>query len=163
MASAAAEGVHRIVVRLENSTIRGTVPINDLGSIEQLLRNDVRTSLSTITLDLVDTGERQEVPTHDAKAVFFVKTFDGDVRHKALHFHENAPIVPGLWVRVYFNDGEMIEGIISNTRDFVLEEGFFLIPTDPNGNNRLAFINKAGLKDFHVLGMRNFPKNLHTL
>lgn len=163
MASAAAEGVHRVVVRLEDSTVRGTIPINELGSIEQLLRNEPQAPLSTITLDLIDTGERKEIPTSDAKAVFFVKTFDGDVRHKALHFHENAPIVPGLWVRVYFYDGEMIEGIISNTSDFVLSEGFFLIPTDPNGNNRLAYVNKAGLKDFHVLGMRNLPKNLHQL
>ncbi len=49
---------------------------------------------------------------------------------------------------VYFYDGEMIEGIISNTRDFVLEDGFFLIPTDPNGNNRLAYVNKGGSRIF---------------
>jgi hypothetical protein len=104
----------------------------------------------------------QDVPTKDAKAVFFVKTFDGDLRHRALHFHEHAPIVPGLWVRVYFYDGEMIEGIISNTRDFVLEKGFFLRPTDPNGNNKLVYVLKGGLKDFHVLGMR-YPSKVSTL
>ncbi len=68
----------------------------------------------------------EEVPTKDAKAVFFVKTFDGDLRHRALHFHEHAPIVPGLWVRVYFYDNEMIEGIISNTRRFCA--GAWLFP-----------------------------------
>jgi len=51
----------------------------------------------------------------------------------------------------------MIEGIIGNTKDFVLESGFFLRPTDPNGNNRLVYVLKGGLKDFHVLGMRNQP------
>lgn len=163
MAAADAEGVYRVVVRFEDHTVRGTAEIGELGSIEQLLHDEERSPLETIKLKLVDTGEEQEIPTLNAKAVFFVKTFSGDDRHKALHFHENAPIVPGLWVRVYFYDGEMIEGIISNTRDFVLENGFFLIPTDPNGNNRLAYINKSGLKDFHVLGMRNMPKNLHKL
>lgn len=163
MAAAAAEGVHRVVVRFEDRTVRGTVQMDEFGSIEQLLLNDPRLPLETIKLTLCDTGEVEELSTRTAKAVFFVKTFDGDLRHKALHFHENAPIVPGLWVRVYFYDGEMIEGIISNTRDFVLEDGFFLIPTDPNGNNRLAYVNKGGLKDFHVLGMRNMPKNLHKL
>lgn len=163
MAAAAAEGVHRVVVRFEDRTVRGTVEISELGSIEQLLHNDPHSPLDRIKLTLVDTGEIEEFPTRDAKAVFFVKTFSGDLRHKALHFHENSPIVPGLWVRIYFYDGEMIEGIISNTRDFVLEDGFFLIPTDPNGNNRLAYVNKSGLKDFHVLGMRNMPKNLHKL
>jgi hypothetical protein len=137
--------------------------MSELGPIDQLLRNDPHAPLDTIRLCLIDTGEEEEIPTQDAKAVFFVKTFDGDLRHNALHFHSNAPIIPGLWVRVQFHDGEMIEGIISNTRDFVLEPGFFLIPTDPNGNNRLAYVNKSGLKDFHVLGMRNPPKNLHNL
>jgi hypothetical protein len=163
MAAAAAEGVYRVVVRFEDHTVRGTASISELGTIEQLLHNEAQSPLETIKLNLVETGEEKEIPTQDAKAVFFVKTFNGDLRHKALHFHENAPIVPGLWVRVYFHDGEMIEGIISNTRDFVLESGFFLIPTDPNGNNRLAYVNKSGLKDFHVLGMRNMPKNLHRL
>jgi len=163
VAAASAEGVYRVVIRFEDRTIRGTALIDELGPIEQLLRNDPHAPLDTLRLRLIDSGEIEEVPTRDAKAVFFVKTFDGDIRHKALHFHENAPIVPGLWVRVHFYDNEMIEGIISNTRDFVLEDGFFLIPTDPNGNNRLVYVNKSGLKDFHILGMRNPPKNLHKL
>ena len=153
-------GTYRVVIRYEDRAVRGFVEESELGSIEQLLRNDPQYPLDSIRLKLVDSETVEEVPTKDAKAVFFVKTFDGDLRHRALHFHENAPIVPGLWVRVYFYDGEMIEGIISNTRDFVLEDGFFMRPTDPNGNNRLVHILKGGLKDFHVLGMRNPSKNL---
>ena len=151
---------YRVVVRYENRAVRGFAEVDELGSIDQLLRNDAQYPLDSIRLRLLDSETVEEVPTKDAKAVFFVKTFDGDVRHNALHFHEHAPIVPGLWVRVYFLDGEMIEGIISNTRDFVLEDGFFLRPTDPNGNNKLVYVLKGGLKDFHVLGMRNPPKNL---
>jgi hypothetical protein len=151
---------YRIVIRYENHAVRGLVEPSELGSIEQLLRNDPMYPLDSIRLTLLESGAVEDVSTKDAKAVFFVKTFDGDLRHRALHFHEHAPTVPGLWVRVYFYDGEMIEGIISNTKDFVLETGFFLRPTDPNGNNRLVYVLKAGLKDFHVLGMRNFSKNL---
>jgi hypothetical protein len=152
--------MYRVVVRYEDRAVRGYAGVEELGSIEQLLRNDSRYPIDSIRLKLVDSGLVEEVPTKDAKAVFFVKTFDGDLRHRALHFHEHAPVVPGLWVRVKFHDGELIEGIISNTRDFVLESGFFMMPTDPNGNNRLVYILKGGLKDFHVLGMRNFSKNL---
>jgi hypothetical protein len=151
---------YRVVIRYENHAVRGLAEPSELGSIEQLLRNDPVYPLDSIRLKLLDSEAVEEVSTKDAKAVFFVKTFDGDLRHRALHFHEHAPIVTGLWVRVYFYDGEMIEGIISNTRDFVLETGFFLRPTDPNGNNRLVYVLKAGLKDFHVLGMRNPSKNL---
>jgi hypothetical protein len=163
VAAATSEGVYRVVVRFEDRIVRGTVKLEDLGSIEQLLQNDPHSPLDIMRLKLIDTGEVEEISTHQAKAVFFVKTFDGDLRHKALHFHLNVPVVPGLWVRICFTDGEMIEGIISNTSDYVLEDGFFIIPTDPNGNNRLVYVNKRGLKDFHVLGMRNPPKNLHKL
>lgn len=149
-----------MVIRYENHAVRGFVEAGELGSVEELLRNDIQHPLDSIRLRLLDSEEIEDVPTKDAKAVFFVKTFDGDLRHRALHFHEHAPIVPGLWVRVYFYDNEMIEGLISNTKDFVLEKGFFLMPTDPNGNNKLVYVLKGGLKDFHVLGMRNQPKFL---
>jgi len=154
------QDAYRVIIRFEARAVRGVVEPHELGSIEQLLRNDPMYPLDSIRIKLIDTGMVEDVSTKDAKAVFFVKTFDGDLRHRALHFHEHAPLVQGLWVRVYFYDGEMIEGIISNTKDFVLETGFFLRPTDPNGNNRLVYVLKAGLKDFHVLGMRNFSKNL---
>jgi hypothetical protein len=149
---------YRIVIRFENHAVRGLIEPSELGSIDQLLRNNPVYPLDSIRLRVLEKDVVEEVATKDAKAVFFVKTFDGDLRHRALHFHEHAPVVQGLWVRVYFYDGEMIEGIISNTRDFVLESGFFLKPTDPNGNNRLVYILKGGLKDFHVLGMRNVSK-----
>jgi hypothetical protein len=153
---------YRVVVRYERHAVRGVVAQDELGSIDQLLRNEPVYPLDSIRLKLLDSEAVEDVPTKDAKAVFFVKTFDGDLRHRALHFHEHAPIVPGLWVRVYFYDGEMIEGIISNTRDFVLESGFFLRPTDPNGNNKLVYVLKGGLKDFHVLGMR-YPSKTSSL
>jgi len=149
-----------VIIRYEDHTVRGLADASELGSIEELLRNGHPSPLDSIRLRRLDTDRVEDVPTKSAKAVFFVKTFDGDGSHRALHFHENAPIIPGLWVRVCFYDNEMIEGIISNTRDFVLEEGFFLMPTDPNGNNRLVYVQKRGLKDFHVLGIRNLPKNL---
>ena len=149
-----------MVVRYESHAVRGFVEAEELGSIEQLLRNSPLYPLDSIRVKVLETGKTQSLPTKDAKAVFFVKTFDGDLRHRALHFHEHAPVVAGLWVRVYFHDGEMIEGIISNTRDYVLEDGFFMMPTDPNGNNKLVYVLKGGLKDFQVLGMRNPPKSL---
>ena len=152
-------GMHKIVIRYEDRAVRGFAEEKELGTISQLLRNDSQNAIDSIRLRILDSDDVEEVPTKDAKAVFFVKTFDGDLRHRALHFHEHAPVVEGLWVRVFFYDGEMIEGIISNTGEFVLDAGFFLRPTDPNGNNRLVYGLKGGVKDFHVLGMRNFSKN----
>src|SRR5580704_16113854 len=149
---------YRVVIRYENHAVRGLAEPSELGSIDQLLRNDPVYPLDSIRLKLLDSQTVEDVSTKDAKAVFFVKTFDGDLRHRALHFHEHAPIVAGLWVRVYFQDNEVIEGIIRNSGDFVLEHGFFMMPTDPNGNNQLIYVLKDRLKDFHVLGMRNHAK-----
>jgi hypothetical protein len=149
---------YQVVIRYEDHAVRGFVDANELGSLEQLLKNEPQVGLDTIRLKRVGSDAVEEVPTRNAKAVFFVKTFDGDLRHRALHFHENAPIVQGLWVRVTFADGETVEGIIRNGRDYVLEHGFVMMPTDPNGNNRLIYVLKDRLKDFNVLGMRNAPR-----
>jgi hypothetical protein len=152
---------HKIVVRYEDRAVRGFAEVTDLGSVEQLLNSAQQYPLESIRLRLLDSQAIEQVPTKDAKAVFFVKTFEGDLKHRALHFHEHAPVMQGLWVRVYFHDNEMIEGIVANTSDFVLQDGFFLMPTDPNGNNKLVYVLKGGLKDFHVLGLRNPSKSLH--
>lgn len=156
-----ATNTHRIVVRYEDRTVRGFAEITDLGSVDELLHGAQDSPLNSIRLRLLDSQVVEEVPTKDAKAVFFVKTFEGDLKHRALHFHGHAPVLEGLWVRVYFHDGEMIEGIVSNNSDFVLQDGFFLMPTDPNGNNKLVYVLKGRLKDFHVLGLRNPSKSLH--
>ncbi len=153
-----AEETYRLVIRYEDHAVRGLAQAKDLGTMDQLLRSDPQASLDSIRLKLINSEEFVSVPTKNAKAVFFVKTFDGDLKHRALHFHEHAPIVSGLWVRVCFQDNEVIEGIIRNSGDFVLEHGFFMMPTDPNGNNQLIYVLKDRLKDFHVLGMRNHAR-----
>jgi hypothetical protein len=156
-----ATDTHRIVIRYEDRAIRGFASAHELGTVEQLLHGFQQDHLNAIRLRLLDSETVEDVPTKDAKAIFFVKTFEGDLKHRALHFHEHAPVTQGLWVRVYFHDSEMIEGIVSNTSDFVLRDGFFMMPTDPNGNNKLVYVLKGRLKDFHVLGLRNPSKSLH--
>ena len=138
--------------------MRGFVEEKQLGSMQQLLRNEPQSSLDRLDIRPTLSSDIETISTEKAKAVFFVRTFDGDTSHRALHFHEHAPIIPGLWVRITFHDGEVIEGIINNAGDHVLDRGFFMKPTDPNGNNQLIYVLKDRLQDFHVLGMRNSPK-----
>src|SRR3981189_589441 len=107
---------YRVVIRYENHAVRGLAEPSELGSIDQLLRNDPVYPLDSIRLKLLDSEAVEDVSTKDAKAVFFVKTFDGDLRHRALHFHEHAPIVAGFWVRGDFLGGRGCGGIIKKTR-----------------------------------------------
>ncbi len=144
-----------MVVRFVDHAVRGYASAAELGSVEQMVRAGSRSSLKAIRLTPVEGGAARDVSVEDAKAIFFVSTFDGDTRHEALHFHQHAPILPGLWVRVRFQDGEEIEGFISNTEEYVLGNGFFMLPTDPDGNNRLIYVVKSRLKGFNVLGIRN--------
>jgi hypothetical protein len=67
-----------------------------------------------------------------------------------------APTIRDLWVRLEFLDGEMIEGIVQNSVHCLIDDGFFLIPTDPGSNNKLLYVLKSALKEYRVLGMRNF-------
>jgi hypothetical protein len=64
------------------------------------------------------------------------------------------PIVHGIWVRVEFLDGEVMEGIVHNTLRFLVDPGFFLIPSDTDSNNRLVYVMKSWLRDHRVLGVR---------
>ena len=150
--------MYRLVIRFEDHALRGFARASDLGTVEQLLRNDLQKPLDSIRITVEGSGVTREVDLAGAKAVFFVTTFDGDTHHNALHFHENAPVKEGLWIRVRFHDNEQIEGIISNSHDFVLGPGFFMMPTDPDGNNKLIYVLKSRLTGFHVLGLRNAPR-----
>jgi hypothetical protein len=49
----------------------------------------------------------------------------------------------------------VIEGIVHNSIRYLLDPGFFLVPTHPGSNNRLIYISKSQLADHRVLGTRN--------
>jgi hypothetical protein len=104
----------------------------------------------------------EEVPLDGAKAIFFVKTFEGK-SHDDLRFHDHLPAPDCLWVRATFHDGEVIEGLIANNPTYVLHPGFYMSPIDPEGNNWLIYVLKNKLKNFQVLGLRPAPKNMPRL
>ena len=108
---------YRVVIRYENHAVRGLAEASELGSIDQLLRNDPMYPLDSIRLKVLDSEKVEDVSTKDAKAVFFVKTFDGDLRHRALHFHEHEfisehDLTGRMHVRperIHLNDIEIVE------------------------------------------------------
>src|ERR1700709_574361 len=63
---------YRVVVRYENHAVRGLAELSELGSIDQLLRNDPVYPLDSIRLKLLDSEAGESVSTKDAKAAFFV-------------------------------------------------------------------------------------------
>jgi hypothetical protein len=100
------------------------------------------------------TEEPIHVPKSEIKALFFVRKFSGNKDYSEVKFFESQPPIDGLWVRLHFSDNEAIEGIVANSMNFLVEDGFYLKPPDPNSNNRLMYVVKSALKEFTVLGVQ---------
>ncbi len=106
------------------------------------------------------TEEQISIPKRETKALFFVRKFSGNKEYTEVKFFESQPRIDGLWVRLKFHDNETIEGIVSNSIRFLVDDGFFLRPPDPNSNNRLMYVLKVALKDFTVLGVQYSKGNI---
>lgn len=106
-----------------------------------------------------ESSERQKIGFDELKAIFFVRTFEGDKSHtEKKSFIKPIPL--GKRVFVKFKDGESmmgyIEGGIPWEKGFFLEpnkgSGFFLIPVDDESNNIKVFVVAASVWDVTVMG-----------
>jgi hypothetical protein len=144
----------KVVIQLGARTLRGYLDSVALNTVEELLSHAPPSSPESFRLRHLESDKVEEISANDVKAVFYVNSFEGDSDHKELNFHSRAPIVHGIWVRLQFRDGEVMEGIIYNSIRYLVDPGFFLLPTDPDSNNRLVYVRKSWLSDYRVLGMR---------
>lgn len=151
---AAGSRLQKVVIQFGNSVVKGYLEAQPWESIEGVLSQAPDSPPKSFRVRPVDSDTIQEISTSDAKAVFYVNDFDGNREHHPLNFYSPMPIVHGIWVRVEFLDGEVMEGIVHNTLRFLIDPGFFLIPSDPESNNRLVYVMKGWLKDHRVLGVR---------
>jgi hypothetical protein len=149
--------LQKVVIQFGDSVVKGYLEPQSWDSIEGVLSNAPDSPPRFFRVRPLDSDTIQEISTANAKAVFYVNDFDGDRHHRPLQFHSPLPIVHGIWVRVEFLDGEVMEGIVHNTLSFVVDPGFFLVPTDPDSNNQLVYVMKSWLKDHRVLGVRKLP------
>lgn len=146
----------KVVVQLGSKTVRGYLDSLTWNTVEEVLSHAPQGSPESFRVRHLESDDVEEIPAAEIKAVFYVNSFEGDSDHKELHFYTRAPIVHGIWVRLQFVDGEVMEGIIYNSIRYLVDPGFFLLPTDPDSNNRLVYVRKSWLADYRVLGMRKF-------
>lgn len=144
----------QVVIQFGNRTVKGYLESPIWNTIEDLLSNAPPSSPETFRIRHLDSDLVEEIPTSGIKAVFYVNTFNGDSDHTHLNFHSRAPVAKGIWMRLQFRDGEVMEGIVHNSLRYLVDPGFFLIPTDPESNNKLVYVVKSWLSDLRVLGMR---------
>lgn len=121
------------------------------GNLQKGYTHDFTPLKESFHLTLEDgSGEIKEIEISQLKAIFFVKTFDGDNSYVEKKFFEQVDEsrFRGLKMRVVFNDGEIIRGIsLGYSED---KRGFFLLPVDPECNNDRIFIVSEACKDIKV-------------
>jgi hypothetical protein len=144
----------KVVIQFGTRTIKGYLDSPAWNTVEELLGHAPHGIPESFRVRRLESNIVEEVFAKDIKAVFYVNSFEGDRDHQILNFHSRAPIVHGIWMRLQFLDGEVMEGIVYNSIRYLIDPGFFLLPTDPDNNNRLVYVLKSWLADHRVLGMR---------
>jgi hypothetical protein len=127
----------KVVIQFGTRTIKGYLESPAWNTIEDLLGNAPQSSLENFRIRLLESDVVEDVSIKDVKAVFYVNSFDGNSIRNHLNFHTRAPIVHGIWMRCQFRDGEVMEGIVYNSIRYLVDPGFFVLPTDPGSNNKL--------------------------
>ena len=102
---------------------------------------------STFHLTASGSGERQEINVTDLKAIFFVKSFDGNPGHDEKLDVERVGL--GKKLMVEFMDGETVVGY---TQGFSPDRASFIVfPCDPESNNEKVFVVTAATKKVHFI------------
>jgi hypothetical protein len=127
-----------IVRKLDRDSINGYVSptfINE-GKLELL-----NTSGNVVGIDL-----------REIKGVYFVREF-GDSESLNRKTFTSRPRTEGLWVRLKFKDGEVLEGMLPNDLSLTMAEGFLVNPPDLRSNTQRIFVPRTALESLNVLAV----------
>jgi hypothetical protein len=104
-------------------------------------------------LELLNTtGNVVAIELADIKCVFFVRDF-GDSDSLPRKTFTTRPRSEGLWVRIQFKDGEVLEGLMPNDLSLTTSEGFLVNPPDLRSNVQRMFVPRGALESLTVLAV----------
>ena len=95
------------------------------------------------------------LPYDEVKSVCFVKDFEAEAESRRVFM--TRPKLEGLWVRMLFRDGEVLDGILPNNLLTWEIAGFTVTPPEPDANNQRVFVPRSALKSIQVLGVVGAP------
>jgi uncharacterized protein DUF6982 len=101
---------------------------------------------------LTPDGEHEEIPLGRVRSIYFVREFSDDFEPERKAFL-SRPKLDGLWVRMRFSDGEILEGVVPNDLLSVLDNGIKITPPDLNSTTDHIFIPRSALSELTVLGV----------
>jgi hypothetical protein len=128
-----------VIVLADKKPLRGYLNPSRLGQIDPI---------DLLTPD----GEHAEIPLAKVRSVYFVRDFDDDFEPERKAFL-SRPKLDGLWVRLRYQDGETLEGVIPNDLLSLLDNGLQISPPDINSSTDRIFVPRSALSEVTVLGV----------
>ena len=104
-------------------------------------------------LEVLNTaGNVVGVELAEIKGVYFVREF-ADSESLSRKTFTSRPRSEGLWVRLRFKDGEILEGMMPNDLNQNLPEGYLINPPDLRSNTQRIFVPRSALASLNVLAV----------
>src|ERR1700720_4926873 len=97
-------------------------------------------------------GEHTEIPADKLRSIYFVREFSDEYEPERKAFL-SRPKLDGLWVRLRYNDGETLEGVVPNDLLSLLDNGLQITSPDLNSSTDRIFVPRAALSEVTVLGV----------
>ncbi len=128
-----------VLVLADRKSLRGYLNPARLGQLDPI---DV----------LTPEGEHIQFPVAKIRSIYFVREFADEFEPQRKAFL-SRPKLDGLWVKLRFNDGEILEGVIPNDLLSLLDNGLQIMPPDLNSSSDRIFVPRAALSEVTVLGV----------
>jgi hypothetical protein len=147
-----------VVRRFSGDTLAGYLPLVGF----------VRSGL----IDLLDLGGRIiPLPLNDIKTVCYVRDFNLSDAVNPERLTRRAflarPRTEGLWLRMTFRTGELMEGLAPTDRsllDALVEDaGLFLTPPDTRSNTQRLYVPRAAISEIQLLAVITTPSRKQAL
>ena len=101
---------------------------------------------------LTPEGEHIQLPVAKIRSIYFVREFSDQFEPHRKAFL-SRPKLDGLWVKLQFHDGDMLEGVVPNDLLSLLENGLQITPPDLNSSTDRIFVPRTALAEVTVLGV----------
>jgi hypothetical protein len=101
-------------------------------------------------------GNVATIPYSDIKSIAFVRDFEHAGAPERSTF-QTRPKMDGLWVRLHFRDGDVLEGVMPNNLLQIEQYGVSVTPPDSFSNQQRVFVPRGSLRSVEVLGVVGSP------
>ncbi len=98
-------------------------------------------------------GQITTVSYSEIKFVRFVKDFEGGRDRMDGGIFQTRPKMEGLWIRMKFRDGEVLDGVLPNNLLQIDPWGYTVTPPEPYANHQRIFVPREALESIQVIGV----------